>query len=631
MNRKLFLIVVSLLLGAVNPVYADKTLAHSKSLGMRFIAEGDPWCAATVKIRVQAEDAGQFAMPDYGLTIQKLGQVLMKQCSAMNGLSITGLEGSRVIWTGKASKAKGWIAQKTPLLEPLGVTNEAVSSNEQAGQLQNQENQMSSATEDERSAENFESVAADVMEIAGWRPGGFVDISSNADKMTELTSSETGCNIFTFYEVNPQFHPTASLKGDFTCKNGYVQSTDLIRQVHASLFYQGQKRPFIKLVGYWYDGYNIDRGNPKQIVRRYSVNSKNLWNKSNAVNKLLVWIGEDRELRAHYFVTYNYHDRSHQWNMVRGDRQPIIVLTDNEQLKQNPRETRLAESLARTYTEFVGSGSFNVLKFVVADKLQKAPLNAYHLALKDANPDPSLYAAGQAVKRRGIPWTIQVTTDFIAKREAYVEAEKKRAEMQRQRELARVEADKQRAELERQRQAALHQKHMESLQNQYKLLAKASGYDRMRFYATLRLNPKQLESAKIDFKSYRNYTVNPFSRSVQFTHPAMYLNRLNDGEVNVGIPIYMLVKADDGDIVKPYPMAIDYNDASAEIDGWMLIQAAPEFTFKFDDEGRPIFSITIQEAVECKSDKCLEDMDSAEIMKTWYNDDDLKFAMADEH
>lgn len=631
MNKKLFSIAVVLLLGSASAVTADQTLAHSKSLGMSFIAVGDPWCDKTVSIRVQAEDAGQFAMPDYGLTIQKLGQVLMKQCSAMNNMSITGQVDSRTVWSGSSSKERGWVAQQKISQKPSNATTEKLSLNKIVEQLKDKENEIQSANEVERPAENLVSAPADAMQIGGWKSGGFINITDNAANMAELSSSETGCNIFTFYEVKPEYHPFVTLKGDFTCENGYVLSTDLKRQAVASLFYQGQKRPFAKLSGYWYAGYNLDRGHPKQIVRRYSVNMKNSWsNRTYNVEKLLVWIGEDRDLRAHYFITYKYNNRSHQWNMVRVDKQPIIVLTDNEQLERSPERTQLAQSLARVYEEFSGSKSYNDLKFFVTDKLQDAPLQAYQQALKEANPNPSLYVAGKAVKRRGIPWTIKTTTDFVAKRETFLEAEKKRAEMERQREIMRAEAEKQRAEIKRQRLRAIREKHRESLQEQFTQLAKASNYDRMRFYATLKLHPEQLKTAKIDFNSYRKYIVSPFSSAVQFTHPAMYLKLVNDGEANTRVPIYMLVEADDGIIEKPYPMNVEYNETSEEIDGWMLIQAAPEFTLNFDEEGSPNFSITIQEAVACQSDKCLEEMNAADMMRNWYNDNDLKFAMASE-
>ncbi|WP_435686404.1 hypothetical protein [Sedimenticola selenatireducens] len=124
-------VVATLLLGFSGVVIADKTLAHSKSLGMSFTALGDVWCAPEVKIRGDATDAGKFATPDYGDIIQRLGQVLSRECPDAERLSITGMSDGRLVWNGEAEKGDGWrirqpatasVATKTPGSEKTGLT-----------------------------------------------------------------------------------------------------------------------------------------------------------------------------------------------------------------------------------------------------------------------------------------------------------------------------------------------------------------------------------------------------------------------------------------------------------------------------------------------------------------------------
>lgn len=101
-------VAATLLLSFSGVVSADKTLAHSKSLGMSFTALGDVWCAPEVRIRGDATDAGKFATPDYGDIIQRLGQVLARECPDAERLSITGMSDGRLVWSGDAGKGDGW-------------------------------------------------------------------------------------------------------------------------------------------------------------------------------------------------------------------------------------------------------------------------------------------------------------------------------------------------------------------------------------------------------------------------------------------------------------------------------------------------------------------------------------------
>jgi hypothetical protein len=62
----------------------------------------------------------------------------------------------------------------------------------------------------------------------------------------------------------------------------------------------------------------------------------------------------------------------------------------------------------------------------------------------------------------------------------------------------------------------------------------------------------------------------------------------------------------------------------------VLVKTGPEFGYRFDDDGKPVFEITVTEAVACKTEKCLNEMDAAAMMKNWYDDDDMEFAAVSE-
>lgn len=101
-------LAATLLLSFSGVASADKPLAHSKSLGMSFTALGDVWCGPEVRIQGEATDAGKFATPGYGDIIQRLGQVVARECPDAKRLSITGMSDGRLVWSGDAGKADGW-------------------------------------------------------------------------------------------------------------------------------------------------------------------------------------------------------------------------------------------------------------------------------------------------------------------------------------------------------------------------------------------------------------------------------------------------------------------------------------------------------------------------------------------
>lgn len=659
LQRRLVIFCI-LLICTGRPAYADKMFAHSKSLNMSFTAMGDPWCAANVKMKVTAADASTFDTPEYSTIIKKLGFVLTQECPEATAMDISGMNDDAVIWTGSAARSTDWAVQKAtdeqaaavaavkddtrtglpsgpaipaaaappeeqiadsqPVQAEKPAGEPAVAEQSTAAEASEVITQAEQDIEDTPAAAKpgaIETAAADkvpepepVMEIGGWKPGSQTTVSGSAvDAITELVDQDTGCRIRVLTDVNSTFKPGFKMNQDYDCVNGYAKSANLKRPNAANLYYEGQKQPFKSLSGFWNDGYNLQSGFPRQIVSIYDTTQQpaRYGHRAPATVKMLVWAGENRELSAHFFTTYTYNYEQWRPDVLTH----FIVVTDNEELKNNPDKTALAQSLAEVYRDFYGlknTNQFSYVSFFITDKMHKAPAQTYQLAISQANPDATLYKAGRAIRQRGTPWMIQVQTDFVAKREAF-----------------RV-AEQQRLEVEKQRLAQLRARHQTSLDQQYRQLATAANYDRVRFFATLMLDEDRMKANRIDFTSNRNYYGNALGAAVVLSHPAQYLDLVNDGKAVLGSPLYMLVEADDGEIEKPYPMSVTRSDASAELDGWMLVRTGPEFGLHFNDDGMPVFEITVENAVACESDRCLDEMDAANMMRTWYADDEMEFA-----
>jgi hypothetical protein len=107
-------ILALVILVAAAPAAADKKFAHSKSLGVSFIAVGDPWCVPHITMRAEAGSAGVFETSEFGNIIRKLGHVLVRECSQASQMSISGTVGDLTLWSGSANKADGWVAATTP-------------------------------------------------------------------------------------------------------------------------------------------------------------------------------------------------------------------------------------------------------------------------------------------------------------------------------------------------------------------------------------------------------------------------------------------------------------------------------------------------------------------------------------
>lgn len=624
MKYQRLILAVAFASSVITPAQADKVFAHSKSLNMSFTALGDPWCQEDVKMQVSAGDADRFATEEYLDILQKLGHVLIRECAEAQTMSIEGMAGGRSVWNGRSERGNGWIAQQIPVSLPAAAVAEAESPPVPPVAAAAPAADLAVSAQTEPTPKPTPAAAAEAalepaptvpaappaLEIAGWKPGGLVSVGEGAIRAHEIMSRTDGCRIRAFIEVKPEFGPDFNMNRDYECVNGYVHSDISNRQTQAQLYYQGQNQPFANLNGFWVDGFNLDRGRPKQVVAQHKVTTRDQWNRIHSAEKLLVWLGEDRDLRAHYFTTYVYNNFNHGWRM---ENAPLIVLTDNPTLKTDPGKTTLAVSIAEVYRDFFGYRSidqFGSVNFVITDKFSLTPFADYQQNLNAQNPDPAFHKAGRAMRQRGMPWMVEISTDFEAKRLAFVEAERKRQEM------------------ERQRLAQLRAQHQASLDRQYQELANASPYDRVRFYATLQLAKEQLTRNRIDFTSTRAYHGSVLSGALTFAHPAQYLNQVDAGRVQLHGPLYLLVEADDGEIEAPYAMKVSHNASGTELDGWMLIRMEPEFGFEFDGKGRPEFEIAVDQAVACRTDKCLEEMEVDAMMKAWYEDQDMEFNLA---
>ncbi|WP_275098320.1 hypothetical protein [Sedimenticola hydrogenitrophicus] len=632
-------ISLALLLCFSSTASADKMLAHSKSLGMSFTALGDTWCAPEVRMRVDAADAGKFATPDYGDIIQRLGQVMARECPDAERLSITGMNGDRLVWSGSAGKQYGWriqqqatagVAQvpspasRIPASGPSPAASTAPSETPSAAVpvimaetpttspgpvvIPAAPVSVPQAVAVPESADSLAEPALQ-MEIAGWKPGEPVIAPPDLPPMIEIPGQEDGCLIRTLAEVKTELNPDYKVSGESRCTAGYLQSANALKNVRATLYYAGQKQPFTRLDGSWFDGYNFQRGTrPAQIVARSFTRQLDNRRRVNVeTHRLLVWAGEDRDLRVHYFAGY-YYTPYNDWRLDTAT--PFIVLTDNGELQRNPHNSALAKSLAemnKTLLGYPSTDHVGNVNFTIVDQLHNAPGHK-QLALSIASLDPSLHKEGRAVRARGMPWSLTITKDYAAMRAGQALAEQRR-----------IEAEKQ-------RQEALRARHQERLEQQYQLLAAASRYDQLRFYATLMMEPGRLDPLKVDFSAQKPVGGNPLAGSVQFTHPAQFAKRAVDGDVVQNSPLYLLVKGDDGHVQKPYPMRVDYNETSVKIDGWMLLRLDPKFRFGMDQKGKPEFLITIQDAVPCKSEQCRDELDTAAMIKTWYGDSDLDIA-----
>lgn len=89
MEGKIRFLAVAFVLCCLSGVAsADKTIAHSQSLGMSFIAKGEPWCQKQVQVQIEGNDASKFSTDAFKTIIKKLGKVLVEECPAVKMFEI---------------------------------------------------------------------------------------------------------------------------------------------------------------------------------------------------------------------------------------------------------------------------------------------------------------------------------------------------------------------------------------------------------------------------------------------------------------------------------------------------------------------------------------------------------------
>lgn len=103
-----FLAVAFVLCCLSGAASADKNIAHSKSLGMSFVAKGEPWCQKQVQVQIEGNDASKFSTDAFKTIIKKLGVVLHSECPQASALQLTGNVDGAVVWVGNATKRSGW-------------------------------------------------------------------------------------------------------------------------------------------------------------------------------------------------------------------------------------------------------------------------------------------------------------------------------------------------------------------------------------------------------------------------------------------------------------------------------------------------------------------------------------------
>ena len=114
MEGKIRFLAVAFVLCCLSGVAsADKTIAHSQSLGMSFIAKGEPWCQKQVQVQIEGNDASKFSTDAFKTIIKKLGKVLVEECPAVKMFEIVAHVDRGVVWSGTAKKTDGWSVVST--------------------------------------------------------------------------------------------------------------------------------------------------------------------------------------------------------------------------------------------------------------------------------------------------------------------------------------------------------------------------------------------------------------------------------------------------------------------------------------------------------------------------------------
>lgn len=588
------MVVVVGMLVFTSTTMADKKFAHSKSLDMTFTAIGEPWCRPDVQMNVAAQDTAKFETSGYDDIIRKLGYVLVKECPQATTLSIKGEVNGESAWEGSASRANDWQASKVVTAavagdEPVEKTEDTSVNEKPAPQPVTAE-----ATAPEETKQQAE----------------VVDAGDKPDKQAP-GQTDGGAGLARATSLAPETVAAPEVAVDKSAESASDQPTD-----------PADNQPAVADSGFpdcdtlfkWAaEMYELDKNTRGGSYAGGRYDGKTL------LNGL-----KDKHLVPVYGQPIN------AWSDDDLDNWQTEFVACHKDMKKRVKEIRGSNKYQDPlYKMFVGGqGYLNLLgmRRNTSDEFGYAQLIRHQIKVYDEYHKAVELRASQIREAESLEATnesIQKVSLMAAEPQLkYLSSEEQQAH--------RVALNMQLQQLrERVRQAQLRAQRQADIDSQFNVLSTAPTYDRVRFYTTLLFDPARLEGSKINFEQQRNYyggrgQTNPLNGALQLTHPAEHFKQVKNGVAQINAPMYMLVKADDNEIESPYRMIVDANGSDKDIDGWMLVKAGQEFHVKYDD-GMPLFEISVEDAVACKSDMCTDEMNAEDLMQAWYKDEDMTF------
>jgi hypothetical protein len=609
------MLVVAGMLVFASTTMADKKFAHSKSLDMSFTAIGEPWCKPDVRMDVAARDAAKFETSDYDDIIRKLGHVLVKECPQATTLSIKGDVNGEAAWEGTASKARGWKASRT-VAETAGsaLPGDKTEISSADGQPARPE----AATAVESTAEAATATTARAMPAtdetkpatAGAMPATGEAASAGLATQGTAGTEDAPASLAKVESPKPETAPEPELQPDEGMAAPGAQPAE---PADSPPPVAGMRFPDCDTLFKWAaEMYELDKNTRGGSYAGGRYDGKTLL--SGLKDEHLVpvygqpinaWSDDDLDNWQEAFVAC-HKDLQKRVKGIRGSNRyqdPLYKLFNGGQGYLNLLGMRRGIDDEFTYAQLIRH------QIKVYGEYNKA----VELRASQMKEIDSLEATNESIQKVSL-MAAEPQLKYLSSEEQQAH----RMALNMQLKLLR----------ERLRQAQLRAQRQADIDSQFNVLSTAPVYDRVRFYATLVFDPARLEGSKINFEQ-RNYyggrgQTNPLNGAIQLTHPAQHFKNVKNGVAQINAPMYMLVKADDNEIESPYRMKVDANGSDKDIDGWMLVKAGQEFHVKYDD-GMPLFEISVEDAVACKSDMCTDEMNAGDLMQAWYKDEDMKF------
>ncbi len=583
------------LLCVSSAVVADKTIAHSKSLDMSFTAVGDPWCGREVKFHVTAKDATRFDTQAFENIVRKLGAVLLRECPEVESLMIQGRVAGKDVWQGSAKKGAAWRITKVTSPSPAGksapgveqVAREASrsvppskpptpqekpptsgSSSSTAAVAERSKTEASggpaATTGAEKHPSSIASTSSGAQSESG-SPGPVEDTGAAESAEAEKTARAAPGGVH-FPECLEMFRWAAEkAKSDGNVTGYYYLPESKGKYLLKGLRNESLRAEYGKSIDEWTD---------EELVEwfdRYTACEKKL-------RKQVYKIERRKRYRSELYASYTGGKTffSQLLYMGYGKDKYLKVIRYQAKVHEKRKEAKALRD-----------------KYLAAIEAMKPTRASLQKIDKEMRNDPRLQYL-EPTERQAYGTRLG---------QLYMELYKK------------VLLEEQRAQIQG------------LVDRQYKELVEASPYDRLRFFTSLKLDRQRLEKGVIRPPGLRSYRVSyksPLAHAVELHHPGEFLRHVKEGTGDAGEPLYMLVQADDGEIELPYRMKVEQNQSSEEMDGWLLIKAAPRFSVSYED-GKPVFGIVVESAVSCRSEKCLDEKPLAEVIKEWYGDESLKF------